>query len=180
MGWRGGACEGASGGRDGANVSVGTTLQPEAGALPGKGAVIKIAMVATQVPQKIELPSNQCGNFSRRFLHVVRSSLNGTADVLSAAQADYAAAMAAAPEALHHTHKAAWSELWRSGVEIGGRHEAAVAVNSSLYLVLSSLRADLPFSCAPTGIFSNGWGGRAFWDCVRDGAFSIWSRLPSR
>lgn len=133
-------------------------------ALPWKGAVLQVAMIATPVPQTIEFPSsNQCGNFSRRYLHVVRSSLNGTQDVLSAAQSDYGIAMAATPDGLHHTHKVAWSELWRSGLEIGGRREAAVAVNSSLYLVLSSLRADWPFGCAPTGLYSNGWGGRAFW-----------------
>ena len=86
------------------------------------------------------------------YLHTVRSSLNDTNDVLSAAQADYAAAMAMPAGGLHETHVAAWSDLWQSGLEIEGRHEAAAVVNSSLYTVLSSLRADWPYGCSPTGV----------------------------
>jgi hypothetical protein len=67
---------------DGASVSIGTTVHPEGGALPGKAAVLQVATVATPVPAAIEFPAAQrCGNLSRRFLHVVRTSLNGTIDV---------------------------------------------------------------------------------------------------
>ena len=60
------------------------------------------------------------------------------------------------PKALHAEHVAAWAALWRSGVEIGGRKEAAIAFNTSLYTVLSSLRADWPYSCCGSGLYSNG------------------------
>jgi hypothetical protein len=162
----------------GASVSIGTTVHPEGGALPGKAAVLEVVTVATRVPAGIEVPSAQrCGNFSHRFLHVVRSSLNGTVDVLSAARVDYAKAMAArrytvttaaprAPDGLRRAHVAAWAVLWRSGLEVGGRREAAVAANASLYAVLSSLRADWPYGCSPTGLYSTGWAGLAFWDCA--------------
>lgn len=148
---------------DGARISVGTTVHAEGGALPGKAGVLQVAMVATILPSVLEFSG--CGNFSRRYLHVVRSSLNGSADVLSAAKADYATAIAATPGGLHRAHVLAWSELWRSGLEIGGRHETAVAINSSLYTVLSSLRSDWPYGCAPTGLYTSGWAGLAFCEC---------------
>ena len=73
--------------------------------------------------------------------------------------------MGAEAGALHATHVDAWGELWRSGMEIGGRQEAAIALNSSQYWVLSSLRDDWPYSCCGTGLYQNGWNGVSFWDC---------------
>ena len=160
----------------GANVSLGTTAQPEGGTLPGKGAVVAVATVATTVPAVIEFPQG-CGNFSRRFLHVVRSNLNESIDVRSTALADYTSAMALGPDELHRTHVAAWAELWRSGLEVSGRHELAAVVNSSLYTVLSSLRADWPYGCAPTGLSVNGWAGLAF--CKRLSAETHSLHLPA-
>merc|ERR1712226_1193038 len=41
----------------------------------------------------------------------------------------------------------------------------AVALNSSLYAILSSIRADGPaFSISPGGL-TNGYNGHVFWDC---------------
>jgi hypothetical protein len=78
---------------------------------------------------------------------------------------DYGDAMAIANTTLHAQHVEAWGEIWQAGLEVGGRTEAAVAVNTSLYTVISSLRDDWPYSCCGTGLYSNGWDGHAFWDC---------------
>ena len=64
------------------------------------------------------------------------------------------------------SHAAAWAALWRSGVELhGGRRDAAVAVNASLYYLLSSVREDVQYSLSPGGLASNGYNGHSFWDC---------------
>eukprot|EP01046_Picozoa_sp_COSAG06_P004681 COSAG06_NODE_199_length_20418_cov_43.318421_14_plen_936_part_00 len=142
-------------------VLVGETAQPE-----GWVAPVQVAVVSTVVPETLEFPS-VCGNHSQRFVMAVRSTKSTPTGggVLAAAQADYDKAMGAEAGALHATHVDAWSELWRSGMEIGGRQEAAIALNSSQYWVLSSLRDDWPYSCCGTGLYQNGWNGVSFWDC---------------
>ena len=169
---------------DGARVSVGSASQPE-----GANAPVLITVVSTALPQTIEVPTTVgcAANFSRRFVLVVRSSKSrpgGSGSVLDAATSDYKAAMRAGADELHDAHKAAWAELWRSGIEIGGRREAALVTNTSLcgslelkidcdkglselsrvcsYWVLSSLRSDWPYSCCGSGLYNNGWNGVAF------------------
>ena len=170
----------------GLTKSVGSAAQPE-----GSNAVVALAVVSTTLPQTIDVPTTEgcAANFSRRFALAVRSSKSHPGDsgsVLDAATSDYKAAMRAGANELHDAHKAAWAELWRSGIEIGGRHEAALVTNTSLcgslqlntdcdkglselsrvrrYWVLSSLRSDWPYSCCGSGLYNNGWNGVAFWD----------------
>jgi hypothetical protein len=147
-----------------ATISVGTTSKPEGGSL----SKLRVATVATQLPSSITIPAAQrCGSFSRRYVVAVRTSRTAAADddVVAAARRDYAAAMGASADGLWRSHVAEWARIWRSGLEIGGRRDAALVLNSSLYTVLSSLRDDYPFSCCGTGLYSNGWNGVAFWDC---------------
>ena len=143
----------------GSTVLVGETARPE-----GSMAPIRVAVVSTVVPKTLEFPS-VCGNHSQRFVVAVRSAKNNPigSSVVAAAQADYDKAMSIRPGALHATHVKAWAELWRSGMEIGGRHEAAIVLNASQYWVLSSLRDDWPYSCCGTGLYQNGWNGVSFW-----------------
>ena len=56
-------------------------------------------------------------------------------------------------------HMAAWAALWQSGYEITGRDDVAVAVNASLYAMLSAVRDDFDFSLSPGGLTNGGWQG---------------------
>jgi trehalose/maltose hydrolase-like predicted phosphorylase len=61
-------------------------------------------------------------------------------------------------------HKAAWAGLWTHGLSVeGGRSDVALAVNASLYAILSSVRAEWPEGLAPGGL-TNGYNGHSFWD----------------
>ena len=72
---------------------------------------------------------------TRTFLTVVRTSLETPSAGLPAAlRTDYQSALAlAANGTLQSTHTKQWaSSLWSAGVEIGGRRDAAIAINSSV------------------------------------------------
>ena len=101
------------------------------------------------------------------FFTVVRTSIETpVAALVEAAGQDFAAAGAlAAAGTLHAAHAAEWAEtVWGSGFSTD-RADAALAVNTSLYSIVSSLRADRPFSTSPGGLANDGYNGHSFWDC---------------
>ncbi|CAM9360841.1 unnamed protein product, partial [Ectocarpus fasciculatus] len=62
------------------------------------------------------------------------------------------------------THKEGWAVLWQHGISIsGGRSDVALAINASLFAILSSVRADWPEGLAPGGL-TNYYNGHSFWD----------------
>jgi hypothetical protein len=88
---------------------------------------------------------------------VVRTSIETTpptsAAILAAAQSDFASAVElAAAGTLRSSHVEEWANtLWTSGFDTD-RRDVALAVNTSLYSILSSLRPDRPFSTSPGGL----------------------------
>lgn len=89
------------------------------------------------------------------FFTVVRTTVETPAAALVAGvQADYAVALQfAANGTLHSSHVAEWAEtIWASGVDIVGRPDVALAVNTSLYAIASSARGDRPTSTTPGGL----------------------------
>lgn len=69
---------------------------------------------------------------------------------------------------LREEHAKAWATLWESGIEVMGsetsaRQDVSVAINASLFAVLSSVRADWPYGLAPGGL-TNYYNGHSFWD----------------
>eukprot|EP01114_Cavostelium_apophysatum_P022690 TRINITY_DN8295_c0_g1_i1.p1 TRINITY_DN8295_c0_g1~~TRINITY_DN8295_c0_g1_i1.p1 ORF type:complete len:699 (+),score=116.92 TRINITY_DN8295_c0_g1_i1:246-2342(+) len=67
-------------------------------------------------------------------------------------------------ETLLAGHISAWYDLWSSRIEVSGDLPLAQAINSSLYYILSSVRADWEYAPSPGGLASNGYNGHAFWD----------------
>ena len=61
-------------------------------------------------------------------------------------------------------HAAAWTDLWRSDIEIGGNAELQEWVRSNLYALLSSIRAGTDNSISPVGLSSDNYAGLIFWD----------------
>ena len=67
---------------------------------------------------------------------------------------------------------AEWADtIWPAGFETD-RADLALAVNTSLYAILSSVRNDRPFGLSPGGLTA-GYNGHSFWD-VRQ------ARLPPK
>jgi hypothetical protein len=90
---------------------------------------------------------------------VLRSDLDA-ADPAAAAAADWARLNALGADALLASHAAAWTALWDSGgIELDGNRTIAAAANSSLYYILSALRADVNFSTCPGGLATNSYHG---------------------
>ena len=65
---------------------------------------------------------------------------------------------------LVHYHKNAWSELWKSNIEITGDSQAQQDVHSMLYHLYSFLREDSGYSLSPMGLSGLGYNGHIFWD----------------
>ena len=95
---------------------------------------------------------------------VLRSDLDAV-DPVSAAASDWARLNALGADVLLASHNAAWATLWdNGGIELEGNLTIAVAANSSLYAILSALRADVNYSTCPGGLATNSYSGHVFWD----------------
>lgn len=95
---------------------------------------------------------------------VLRSDLDAQ-DPAAAAAGDWQRLTALGADALLASHAAAWGALWDSGgLELAGNLTVAAAANSSLYAILSALRADVNYSTCPGGLSTNSYSGHTFWD----------------
>ena len=65
---------------------------------------------------------------------------------------------------LYADHAAAWGELWRSDIAVGGQPELQDWIRSNLYALWSSIRAGMDTSIAPAGLSSDNYAGLIFWD----------------
>ena len=67
---------------------------------------------------------------------------------------------------LYLSHVQKWDELWQSGIEIMNSdptYDIGIAINSSMFAMLSSVRDDWPHGLAPGGL-TNYYNGHSFWD----------------
>ncbi len=67
-------------------------------------------------------------------------------------------------ERLLKRHRAAWSELWKSDIQIEGNLRDQVAVRSALYHLYSFAREGQAYSLSPMGLSGLGYNGHVFWD----------------
>jgi trehalose/maltose hydrolase-like predicted phosphorylase len=61
-------------------------------------------------------------------------------------------------------HAAAWGDLWRSDITVGGQPELQDWIHSNLYALWSSIRAGSDTSIGPAGLSSDNYAGLIFWD----------------
>ena len=109
----------------------------------------------------------------------LRSDLDA-ADPDAAAASDWARAEALGSNALLASHDEAMALLWYSGIEIEGNLTIAAAVNSSLFYIISALRADVNFSTCPGGLAVNSYHGHTFCACRGGGGGGGgWSSSPT-
>lgn len=92
------------------------------------------------------------------------STSNDPGNPAAVAAATVTRAVATGWPALVAEHKAAWAALWAPNIAVAGDDPLQAAVNSSFYLLYSSLRDGEDFSIPPAGLSSDNYGGEIFWD----------------
>jgi len=151
------------------SVSCGETLIPET----EETTVHSVCVASTLLPPSLVVSKSGSGA-THTFVTAIRTSLQGDVDatggvsaVSAAAETDYQTGVALASSgagALAQPHTEAWAALWACGVELHGpRTDLGMAVNASIFAVLSSVRADWPYGLAPGGL-TNYYNGHSFWD----------------
>lgn len=67
-------------------------------------------------------------------------------------------------ERLMSFHTKAWSELWKSDIQIEGDAQAQQDVHSMMYHLYSFVREGTDYSPSPMGLSGLGYNGHVFWD----------------
>lgn len=123
-----------------------------------------LCILTTILPPVATVPADT-PHATLTFLTVIRTTVEtaGGEGLVAAAVADYEdALLVAGGGGLHAEHVNEWQgTVWAAGFETD-RADLALAVNSSLYAILSSVRNDRPFGLSPGGLTS-GYNGHSFW-----------------
>ena len=61
-------------------------------------------------------------------------------------------------------HEKAWSEIWKTDIQITGDEQAQQDIHSMLYHLYSFTREGTSFSLSPMGLSGLGYNGHVFWD----------------
>jgi trehalose/maltose hydrolase-like predicted phosphorylase len=65
---------------------------------------------------------------------------------------------------LFSKHSGAWSDLWKSDIQVSGQPDMQDWIRASLYSLWSSIRPDDNNSISPVGLSSDNYAGLIFWD----------------
>jgi trehalose/maltose hydrolase-like predicted phosphorylase len=115
------------------------------------------------VSQRLALPVSRGRTYTvTKFVGVADS--HGSADPLSAARRDSAAAAASGYGALLRENDSAWAALWRQRIDVLGNPRLATEVNASQFYLWASADPAVDWSISPAGLSSNGYDGHIFWD----------------
>lgn len=119
----------------------------------------EVAVCTSDLPELLILtePTNYT------FLAAYSTSLDSSEPRLKAAEL-WTGSVLLPIEQLLEGHVAAWAKLWQAGLEAEGNLTVALALNSSLYYLLSSVRQDWPYGISPGGIPVDAYNGHVFWD----------------
>jgi protein-glucosylgalactosylhydroxylysine glucosidase len=132
-------------------------------------SLFNVAVLATSLPSNNVVQFSALGE-TQAFIAVIRTSIETQGEypssLISAVESDYSLAEELMSNGtLWSTHVAEWeATIWGSGFETD-RIDVARAVNSSLYAIVSSMRADRPFSTSPGGLAKDCYNSHSFWDC---------------
>eukprot|EP00041_Stephanoeca_diplocostata_P009558 m.148036 g.148036 ORF g.148036 m.148036 type:complete len:892 (+) comp17789_c0_seq1:131-2806(+) len=154
-----------------AYAATGGNICAEDAVKPNGGNHTNISMVAS-LPCEIPNGATTCSatktvgaGTTQTFTYImsVATSLNHS-DTLRAATEALSVAHTDA-SALYAEHSAAWTARWALGsLAVDGDFRLAQAINASLYVLRSSIRADWPYGLSPGGLTSDGYNGHTFWD----------------
>ena len=139
-------------------VASGTTIASE---VPGM-ALSSVGAAFYSIPRRLTLPPQRDAERSASFFAAFRTTAesdalrNHTAAALAAmALDDYVAAANTSWAEMMASHRAAWAAEQEGGVEVEGNVTVASTINSSLYYLRASIRADVPHGASPGGLPTN-------------------------
>ena len=61
-------------------------------------------------------------------------------------------------------HEKAWSEIWKTDIQVDGDEQSQQDIHSMLYHLYSFTREGTTFSLSPMGLSGLGYNGHVFWD----------------
>lgn len=146
----------------GVTLSCGSTLEPET--KEASSLEVCVASPANiQTPFTLSRHEDETHLFT--YLTAMYTSLEEDEDVKSQTMQGYEEVSKLSSSLLHRYHVESWDTLWASGIEVVSdtRSDVAVAVNASLFAILSSVREDWAYGLAPGGL-TNYYNGHSFWD----------------
>ncbi|HEY4454338.1 MAG TPA: discoidin domain-containing protein [Pseudonocardiaceae bacterium] len=149
----------------GRNTSVAETARLVAGpgvAVSQRDAVLPADDAATSGEQwTVPVRARSTYVFTK---YVGISTSNDPGDPVTVARNTVDNAVATGWQQLFDAHTAQWAALWQRRVTVTGQPSVQTAVDSSFYLLYSSLRAGVNFSIPPAGLSSDNYAGLIFWD----------------
>lgn len=127
-----------------------------------RSAVLPADDVATAGEQwSVPVKAHSTYGFTK-YVGISTSNDPGTPSEVARQTVDQAAATGW--KSLASAHTAQWADLWDRRITVTGQPSAQTAINSSFYLLYSSLRAGVNFSIPPAGLSSDNYAGVIFWD----------------
>ena len=136
----------------------GTTRIAEVASMPLSG----VALMHDVVPSTVMISNTT----DRLFYAVVRSTVEGISNttLLANTTTMFRDVKQSTWKVLSAENTASMSALHHSGIEVTGNATVARALNSSLFYLLQSLRSDGPFGMSTSGLGTDGYWGRTYWD----------------
>ncbi|WP_194893200.1 ricin-type beta-trefoil lectin domain protein [Catenulispora pinisilvae] len=131
-----------------------TATSPTAGAPASQSATMAVASGTTYTATK--------------FVGVAATDDGGpdapAVDPQPIALSQATAAANAGAKAVTTRNDQAWSRLWNADIAVPGDDALTGEVRASMFYLLESSRADVPWSMPPGGLSSDGYNGHVFWD----------------
>ncbi len=144
-------------------VSEEQMLAPGSGVIPSGQSALTPATEPATAGVRWVIPVS-AGHTYQVIKYVGISTSNESGSPATVANLTVRAAVRTGWSALLAAHQAAWAALWRGDVITPGEPELQAAIQSSFYLLYSSIRAGLHWSIPPAGLSSDNYGGEIFWD----------------
>jgi trehalose/maltose hydrolase-like predicted phosphorylase len=139
-----------------------STLTPGSGIKGAKTAISPQASNLTATDAvTFDVKSGQSYDLSK-FVGI-DTALTSAAPETSAVNASRAAA-AQGWDGLFSDHAGAWSDLWKSDIQVAGQPDLQDWIRASLYSIWSSIRPNADDSISPVGLSSDNYAGLIFWD----------------
>ena len=109
----------------------------------------------------LEIKPGNPYNFS-----IVGSSISSAhhPDPLNEAERETIYARLEGKDRLIQNHRMAWSELWKSDIQVEGDSQSQQDIHSMLYHLYSFTREGTGYSVSPMGLSGLGYNGHVFWD----------------
>src|SRR5215212_1598684 len=142
--------------------TVASTLKPGSGVKPtNTGASNTASNLSASESVKFNVQSGRSYELTK-FVGV-DTALTSSKPEASAVAASRTAA-AQGWSGLFGDHTAAWADLWKSDITVGGQPDLQDWIRSNLYALWSSIRRGADDSISPVGLSSDNYAGLIFWD----------------